>query len=113
MPAYNFHQKKFRLLANTAAGRVGSDTYFTYQQAGELVTADYEGGGIKYGKIIALLKGDQLDMRYQCLTEQGELLSGKAIADISLDQQNKIRLDLQWQWLEDSSKSGNSVYKEV
>lgn len=75
------------------------------------MTADYHGGTIKYGKIIAHLKGNKLDMLYQCIVTNNELRSGKAIANISLTQNNKIKLKLNGEWLDKDGK-GVSGYIE-
>jgi len=112
MKKFDFNNKTFSLLENSSEGKANSETIFEYRQEGELVTADYHGGDIKYGKIIALLKNEELHMRYQCLTTTNELKSGKAIAKISLTGKNKIRLRLDWQWLEELDKRGVSEYLE-
>ncbi len=108
----NFNNKKFLLIENSENGKVNTDTIFEYKQDGNLVTANYYGGTIRYGKIIAFLKDKQLDMVYQCSTIDGELKAGKAIADISLDENNKIKLTLNWEWLNDTNEKGISEYLE-
>ncbi|PKB17357.1 hypothetical protein [Flavobacterium sp. 5] len=113
MNNYNFNNKKFALIQNTESGEVNSETVFEYSQDGNLVTADYFGGTIKYGKIIADLKGDELNMLYQCLTTDNLLKAGKAIAKISLTDSGKIKLSLNWEWLTDGSEKGKSEYIEV
>jgi len=108
----DFHNKKFSLIENSITGEVNSETIFEYEQEGNLVTANYYGGTIKYGKIIAILKDHQLDMLYQCVTTQNELKAGKAIANISFTEKGKILLDLKWEWLKDKKEKGNSQYIE-
>jgi len=109
---FNFNNKNFSLIENSENGSASSKTIFKYKQEGNLVTADYEGGGISYGKIIAKLENDTLHMLYQCLTDEGGLKAGKAIAKVSLNTKNKIRLSLDWQWLGESGKKGTSEYIE-
>lgn len=113
MTHFNFQNKTFRLLDNSPAGKASEETLFYYKQDGDLVTADYFGGSIVYGKIIARMQGDQLHMLYQCLTGDDELMAGKATATISLTEDGKIHLKLHWQWLEDVQQSGTSEYQEV
>ena len=96
MNKFNFNNKIFVLVDNSKNGTTNTETIFKYQQEGDLVTADYSGGSIKYGKIIALYKNDILDMRYQCITSSNELKSGKAIATISTNSEGKIKLNLNW-----------------
>ena len=109
----NFNNKKFILLENSKSGTVNSTTIFEYQQSGNLVTANYQGGTIKYGKIIAHKKKDELFMLYQCITMENELKAGKAIAKISLTKNNKIKLKLNWKWLTDDFSTGTSEYIEL
>lgn len=112
MSSFNFNNKTFLLVENSENGTTNNDTIFKYHQDGNLVTADYSGGTIKYGKIISVLDQNQLDMRYQCVTMENELKSGKAIADISYNEQGKINLKLHWEWIDDSNKKGTSEYIE-
>lgn len=113
MTKYNLHNKKFVLRENSVNGQVDSTTIFEYKQNGDLVTADYYGGTIRYGKIIAHMQGDKLDMLYQCLTDDNELKAGKALATISIDSDNRIRLSLNWEWLNKDGSKGQSEYVEV
>ena len=64
MKNINFNNKTFLLIDNSEKGTVNSDTVFKYQQEGNLVTADYSGGTVVYGKIIAKLDDNQLHMIY-------------------------------------------------
>jgi len=113
MEKIDFNNKTFLLLENSSEGKVNSETVFEYRQDGDLVTADYSGGGIRYGKIIAQLKKPELYMRYQCLTTANELKAGKAIAQIALTEECKIKLRLEWEWLDESGKKGISEYIEA
>lgn len=113
MSKFNFKNKKFALIQNSDNGQVNTETVFNYNQDGNLVTADYFGGTIKYGKIIAELKDNELNMLYQCLTTDNELKAGKALAQISLTENDKIKLSLDWEWLTNGSEKGNSEYIEI
>ncbi|GAA4893292.1 hypothetical protein GCM10023311_17240 [Flaviramulus aquimarinus] len=112
MSEFNFNNKTFSLIENTENGKVNSETVFKYKQKGNIVTADYFGGTIKYGKIIAHLKNDKLNMLYQCITTENELKAGKAIATVSLTDNSKMKLKLNWEWLEKDNGSGISEYIE-
>lgn len=112
MSEFNFNNKTFSLVNNTENGKVNSETIFKYKQEGNLVTADYYGGTVKYGKIIALLNNNSLNMLYQCITTENELKAGKAIAEISLTENKKMKLKLNWEWLKDEDNKGVSEYIE-
>jgi hypothetical protein len=94
MRVVNFNNKTFALLEN-------------------LVTADYYGGTVRYGKIIARLDGEELHMRYHCLTTEDVLKSGKAIAKVILNEEQKILLHLDWEWLDGGGEKATSVYIEM
>lgn len=77
------------------------------------MTADYASGPIHYGKVIGKLRGDKMEMPYHCMTTEGELKVGQAKATISLCSDNKLQLDLDWQWLGDHMGNGISSYLEL
>lgn len=112
MSEINFNNKILVLRDNTPNGTTNMETVFNYKQEGDLVTADFSGGSIKYGKIIALHKGDYLDMIYQMFTSTNELKSGKATAQIAVNETGKIQLHLNWEWLSGSNNKGTSTYVE-
>ncbi|MFZ4798032.1 MAG: n-acetylglutamate synthase [Bacteroidia bacterium] len=112
MSEINFNNKTFYLLENSENGQVNSETIFEYKQEGNLVTAEYYGGNFLYGKIIAVLEGNYLNMLYQCVTKESEMMAGKAKALISFNEYNKIKLALNWEWLGDEKAKGTSVYIE-
>ena len=109
---FNLHNKEFRLLQNSESGEVDKSTLFKYTQDDNFVSAEYHGGTIRYGKIIATLDDDVLDMLYQCVTHDGILKAGRAKANISTNEENKIILHLKWQWLNGNQESGESTYLE-
>lgn len=113
MNKFDFNNKRFALIQNSDNGAVNTETIFHYKQEDNLVTADYFGGTIKYGKIIAELKDDKLNMLYQCLTIDNELKAGKAIAQITFTVNNKIKLSLDWEWLTNGNDKGKSEYIEI
>lgn len=51
-------------------------------------------------------------MFYQCLTTDNELKAGKALANISLSDNGKIKLTLHWEWMNDANRKGISEYIE-
>ena len=113
MTRINFDNKKFKLLENSKNGEADSETIFEYTQKEDVVTANYHGGAIRTGNIIARLEGRHLNMIYQCLTVDNELKSGKATADITFTENNKMKLLLHWEWLQTSGHNGKSEYIEI
>ncbi|MGC6431702.1 MAG: hypothetical protein ACON5F_11720 [Jejuia sp.] len=112
MSEFNFNNKTFSLIENSENGQVNSETVFKYKQEGDLIMADYSGGTVVYGKIIGQLVEDKINMVYQCLTSDKKLKSGKALAKISLTDNNKLKLKLDWEWLDSTNEIGTSEYIE-
>lgn len=52
-------------------------------------------------------------MLYQCITTDNELKAGQALADISLTETGKIKLQLDWRWLGSGNQTGISQYIEI
>lgn len=112
MKDFNFNNKTFSLISNSEEGKVNAETIFEYKQKDNLITADYYGGIIQYGKIIGILKESKINMLYQCLTINNELKAGKAIAEVSFTDDEKIKLKLNWEWLDGKGEKGVSEYLE-
>lgn len=113
---FNFNNKTFTLLENSGNGSANADTVFRYSQVGDIITAQYSGGLIRHGSITGRIEGHYLQMLYQCLTTGNELKAGKAVAFLSMDQNNKIRMKMNWEWLisehHDPHGKGSSEYIE-
>lgn len=77
MSEINYDDRKFASVQNSESGEVGSETVFHYHQTGDLVWAEYGGGRIIFGLLIAKCnRKGALDMRYQHLNKNGELMTG-------------------------------------
>lgn len=107
----NLAGKTFILLQNSVHGSAISNTIERWKKEGEVLTAEYIGGAIVYGRIVGLQDGMKLNLLYHCLTVDNELKAGKARADISFAPGDKMRLDLDWEWL-DTREKGHSIYIE-
>ena len=115
MALVNLNNRHFQLLSNADHGVVSAQTSFHYQHEGNLVTAKYDGGGVKAGRIIATFRSDDLlEMRYQCILDDETLKAGKAFAKVKLNKAGLIELHLNWEWLgAGEGEKGQSVYVEV
>jgi len=114
-----YDNKTFRSITNTSNGEVGGDTLFHYHQQDKIVWADYAGGGIVKGFLIATLQADNtLDMRYEHVNTQGELMTGRCQSTPERLPDGRIRLYERWQWTSGDStpgdgSSGESIIEEV
>jgi hypothetical protein len=110
---YNYHDKVFRSVANSSNGEVTVATAFKYVQSGNIVTAEYSGGNIVKGNIIAVVDEEgKLDMRYQHVNNDGRLMTGICRSTPELLPNGKLRLHEQWQWTCGDFSSGESVIEE-
>ncbi len=111
---FNYDDKKFRSIEDSGSGEVSAETVFLYHQNGNLVWAEYGGGEIVYGTLIAKCEtGGTLDMRYQHLNQSGELMTGKCISTPERLPDGRIRLYEKWRWTSGDLSSGESVIEEI
>lgn len=110
----DYHNKIFRPVTNTENGEVSGDTIFQYRQTGNIVTAEYAGGQIVTGHLIALVDEDGgLDMRYHHINDKGELQTGICRSAPERLPDGRLRLHESWQWTSGDESRGSSVVEEV
>lgn len=114
MTKLNLDGKTFRSVATTPNGEVGAETRFRYHQSGNIVNAEYSGGVIVAGHLLAVMDDHgRLDMRYQHLNDQGELMAGKCVSTPERLPDGRLRFHETWQWLTGDRTSGQSTIEEV
>ena len=109
----NYDGKIFFPVVNADNGEVNEATIFYYRQNGNIVTAEYTGGTILHGHLIALIDADgNLDMRYHQVNHQGELRTGicRSVPEILPD--GRVRLHENWQWTSGDLSRGTSIVEE-
>jgi len=110
----NYHNKKFKAVKNTDNGEVSSETIFYYKQTENIVTAEYSGGEIISGHLIAIVDADGcLDMCYHHINTQGELMTGKCFSKPEILPGGRIRLYEKWQWTSGDFSEGESIVEEI
>ncbi|MEJ7625081.1 MAG: hypothetical protein WKF34_13895 [Pyrinomonadaceae bacterium] len=103
----------FRTVQNSRSGEVDSATIFRYRQRGPVVWAEYSGGQIVRGSLIATMRPDGvLDMRYHHLNARGVLMTGICRSTPELLADGRIRLKEEWQWTCGERGTGCSVMEE-
>ena len=111
---YNYNNRIFRSVSNSSNGEVNNQTVFEYHQSGNIVTAIYSGGNIISGSLIALVDDEgKLDMRYQHVNNQQQLMTGICISTPEILPDGKIRLHEKWQWTCGDRSNGESVIEEI
>jgi hypothetical protein len=110
----SYDNRNFRSIANSGNGEVRGNTIFHYHQDGEVVWAEYSGGEIIRGMLIAKVLADgSLDMRYQHINRRGELMTGVCRSIPELLSDGRIRLHEKWQWTTGDLSSGESIMEEI
>ena len=114
MSNIDYNDKRFRSVTNSATGEVGGDTVFYYHQSDNIVTAEFSGGEIVSGHLIAVCHGGgQLDMRYYHVNSRGELMTGVCRSTPEMLDDGRIRLHETWQWTSGNMSAGTSVLEEI
>jgi len=110
----SYENRKFRSIQNSESGEVGANTLFHYHQSDDLVWAEYSGGEIVFGTLIARVHDDNsLDMRYQHLSRLGELMTGVCRSTPEILTDGRIRLHEKWTWTCGDHSSGESIIEEI
>jgi len=110
----DYDGRTFKPVSNSDTGEVGAETFFHYHQRGEVVWAEYSGGAIRFGTLIAKIEADgSLDMRYQHINGNGELMTGVCRSTPELLPDGRLRLHEKWQWTSGDRSSGESVIEEI
>ena len=103
----------FRSVSNTDNGEVGEQTVFRYRQSGDLVSADYAGGSIVTGHLIAIMDADgNLDMRYHHVNAAGALMVGTCRSRLEVLGDGRLRYHESWRWLSGDGSEGESIIEE-
>lgn len=110
----NYDGRRFASVRNSTAGEVGPATVFHYHQSGDIVWAEYGGGEIVRGQLIAACNSDGiLDMRYQHLNIGRQLMTGTCRSTPEILPDGRIRLYEKWRWTSGDRAEGESVIEEV
>lgn len=111
---FNLNGRKFSPIANSEGGRVDETTLFTFSQIGRNFSAIYTGANVSDGHLIGRFQEDaKITLLYHSRAKTGELEAGSAVADVTRTPNGKLTLDMQWEWLNASQKTGRSKYLEV
>ena len=104
----------FRSVANSDGGDVSDGTVFRYHQQGDLVWATYGGGAVRFGTLVAKVDDlGNLDMRYQHVSIDGQLKSGRCHSRPEVLAGGRLRLHEEWQWIDGAEGHGNSIIEEI
>ncbi|RCX21490.1 hypothetical protein DFP94_102243 [Fontibacillus phaseoli] len=110
----NYNGRIFRTVNNTDNGEVNRETIFKYFQNDNTVWADYSGGGIISGHLIALVDTNGcLDMRYHHINDKNEIMTGVCKSKPEILEDGKIRMHEEWEWTCKDRSKGKSIVEEI
>lgn len=110
----NYNGRIFRTAANSPAGEVDARTTFRYRQQGNIIWAEYAGGKITFGQLLGIVLPDgKLEIRYQHINEDNELMTGICISTPEVLPDGRLRLVESWQWTCGERASGESIVEEI
>lgn len=106
------HNRRFTV-ANNAHGLSGAGTVFHYLVEGDVISGTYQGGRVRLGTQVGRVTGpDTIELLFQCLTLDGELLCGWSRGTVGTDQAGWTTLAFEWGWLSGATGGGESSYIE-
>ena len=107
------HNRRFTV-ANNAQGLSGSGTVFHYRVEENAISSTYQGGRIRVGQQVGRVTGpDTIELLFQCLTVDGEMLAGWSRGTVGVDQEGLTTLNFVWGWLSGATGGGESSYVEL
>jgi hypothetical protein len=110
----NYNDRIFRSVSNSSTGEVGAETTFHYHQEGATVWAEYSGGQIVRGQLIAICVADgSLEMRYQHINADGKLMTGMCTSTPEVLDDGRLRMHERWRWTSGDGSAGESVIEET
>ncbi len=110
----DYDGRVFASVENTPNGEVNGETRFLYRQAGDVLWATYDGGGVTYGHLVGRIAPDgALAFRYHHLSAAGDPVSGECCSTLTVLDDGRYRLTETWQWTSGDRSSGTSVVEEV
>lgn len=110
----DYDGRMFRPVSNSADGDVRGETTFRYHEAEGVVWATYQGGGIRFGTLVAVAdESGNLDMRYQHVAADGAFRSGICNSRPEFLPDGRLRLNEEWLWTDGREGSGRSTIEEI
>ncbi len=110
----NYNNRVFKAVSNSDNGEISEETLFHYKQDGNIVEAAYSGGSVVKGSLIAKVNDQgNLDMRYQHINNNGEIMTGKCLSTPELLSDGRLRLHEIWEWTSGDYTKGESIIEEV
>ena len=109
----NYNKKVFKPVSSSENSETTADTTFLYIQEGNVLTCSYNGGNVKKGQLIGIVDNNGvIDMRYQQININGELMTGICRSTPEVMSNGKIRIHEMWTWTSGDCSTGHSIIEE-
>ena len=107
----NLAGKAFRATSNSSNGNLNTETVMRFTSDDGIVVGMYSGGTIAVGHVLAKrTSAQELEMLCQGVTHDGAHNAGKARAMFASDEQGRLHMYLDWQWLTGDQSKGQSEW---
>src|ERR1700757_5058425 len=103
--------KNMRVLATGSTGIVGDGTILRFNQAGNIVWAEYSGGRIAKGPLVGVRDGDLLHFHYSQQYFYGAIDTGRSRAFVR-EADGRLRIEEHFEW-ESREGSGVNIFEEI
>lgn len=101
-------------IADNVHGLSDAGTVFHYHVEGDVISGTYHGGQIRMGNLVGRVTGaDSIELLYQCLTTDGEILAGWSHGSVGVDHAGHTTLTFIWGWLSGATGGGKSNHVEL
>jgi hypothetical protein len=101
-----------RPAGRSAGGVIDAATLFEFRESGVLVSAVYEGGGVRRGYLIGRRSPGRLVFRYVQMDDAGGIDSGASECVLTLLPDGRIRLTEHFTWATRDG-GGTNVIEEI
>ena len=109
----NLSNKHFELVENSD-GHASAKTIMKFSGHAEPFLGTYIGPNTVHGQVIVRTSATGItEMLYHALTSDGELVAGRAQVTLREEDNQPAVMQLNWQWLTGSLKSGISIWHEI
>src|SRR5688572_5609129 len=98
-------------MSNATNGILNNETDVRLTSDSDLGVGVYSGGTISVGDVLAKHVSElSIDMLSHAATKDGAHHAGKAHATFSRDNEGRVRMHLDWQWLTGDQSTGQSEW---
>ena len=109
----NLNNVKMNVIKTAENGVVNDLTIFTFSQVQNFVTAIYSGGKIFQGNLVGVITQNKLNFCYCQIQENGEIDNGKSECEITIGEDNKLRLIENFIWNSKNGETGINIFQEL